>query len=132
MMQYLLDTNICIHIINERPEKLIQKFERHAEQLSISSIGLAELLYGAEKSARRLASIEAVANFTARLEVLPFAHGAAEHYGQIRTELERAGKPIGTHDLLIAAHARSEGLILITQNRREFDRVRGLRVESWI
>jgi tRNA(fMet)-specific endonuclease VapC len=132
ILQYMLDTDICIHIINARPEKLIQKFERHAEQLSISSVALAELFYGAEKSSRRLASLETVVNFAARLEVLSFGQTAAAHYGQIRVELERAGKPVGTHDMLIAAHARSEGLIVVTRNRREFDRISGLRVENWL
>ena len=128
----MLDTDICIHVINARPEKLIQKFERHAAQICMSSIALAELLYGAEKSTRRQASLETVANFAARLEVMAFAEGAAVHYGQIRAELERAGTPVGTHDMLIAAHARSEGLVIVTRNRREFDRIAGLRVENWL
>lgn len=132
MPQYMLDTDICIHVINARPEKLIQKFERHAAQICMSSIALAELLYGAEKSTRRQASLETVANFAARLEVMAFAEGAAVHYGQIRAELERAGTPVGTHDMLIAAHARSEGLVIVTRNRREFDRIAGLRVENWL
>ena len=128
----MLDTDICIHAINERADKLLQKFERHSGQLCISSISLAELVYGAEKSKRRVASLETVANFSARLEVLPFTASAASHYGQIRAELEHAGKPVGAHDFFIAAHARSEGLIMVTNNRREFDRVTGLRVENWL
>jgi tRNA(fMet)-specific endonuclease VapC len=128
----MLDTDICIHVIKARPEKLIQKFERHAEQLCISSIALAELLYGAEKSTQRLANLETVANFAARLNVLHFGPDAAMHYGQIRAELERAGTPVGTHDILISAHARSEGLIVVTRNRREFQRIPGLRVEDWL
>jgi tRNA(fMet)-specific endonuclease VapC len=131
-VRYMLDTNICIDVINERPGKLIQKFERHAEQLCMSSITLAELLYGAEKSSRRLASLETVANFSSRLQVLSFGSDAAAHYGQIRAELETGGTPIGPYDMLIAAHARSDGLIVVTRNRREFDRIPGLRVESWL
>jgi tRNA(fMet)-specific endonuclease VapC len=127
----MLDTNICVHVLAKRPEQLSQKFERLAEQLCISSITLAELLYGAEKSLRRQENLAAVVNFSARLAVLPFAVDAAAHYGQIRSELEKAGTPIGTHDMLIAAHARSEALVLVTRNRREFDRVNGLRVEDW-
>ena len=132
MAQYLLDTNICIHILTRRPERLGQKFERLADQLCISSITLAELLYGAEKSLRRQENLETVAHFSGRLGVQPFSEKAAAHYGQIRAELEQAGTPIGTHDMLIAAHARSENLIVVTGNRREFDRVPGLRVESWL
>ena len=130
-MQFLLDTDICIHVVKSRPERLAQKFERLSEHLCISSITLAELLYGAENSGRRLQNLEVVAGFSARIAVLPFGETAASHYGQIRAALRRAGSPIGTHDLLIAAHARSEGLIVVTRNRREFDRVPGLRVESW-
>jgi tRNA(fMet)-specific endonuclease VapC len=132
MAQDMRDTEICIHVIKVRPEPLGQKFERHTGQICISSVVLAELLYGAEKSARRQASLETVAHFAARLEVLDFSGGAAAHYGHIRAELERAGTPVGTYDMLIAAHARSNGLILVTQNRREFDRIAGLRVESWL
>lgn len=128
----MLNTNICIEVINERHERLLQKFERHAEQLCISSITLAELLFGAEKSSRRMASLETVENFSSRLAVLPFGDDAAAHYGQIRTELETRGKLVGPYDMLIAAHARSEGLIVVTSNRREFDRIPGLRVESWL
>jgi tRNA(fMet)-specific endonuclease VapC len=131
MRQYMLDTDICIHVIKERPERLRQKFERHAEQISISGIVLAELLYGAEKSMHRIANLHTVANFAARLEIVPFGQDAAAHYGQIRSDLEQRGVVVGAYDMLIAAHARSEGLIVVTRNRREFDRIAGLRVESW-
>ncbi len=132
MLQYMLDTDICIHVIKERPERLRQKFERHADQISISSIVLAELLYGAEKSTHRLANLQAVMSFAARLETVPFGQNAAAHYGQVRSELETQGRVIGPYDMLIGAHARSEGLIVITRNRREFDRIAGLRVETWL
>ena len=132
MPQYMLDTDICIRVIKARPERLSQKFERHSGHLCISSIVLAELLFGAEKSRQRLASLETVANFVARLDVLRFTEEAAAHYGEIRAHLENAGAPIGPYDMLIAAHARSEALVMITGNEREFGRVPGLRVENWL
>jgi tRNA(fMet)-specific endonuclease VapC len=131
MLQYLLDTNICIYVIKNYPTRLRERFNRLAEQLCISSITLGELHYGAEKSERRLQNLQAVEHFTARLEVLSFSAKAAAHYGEIRAALERAGKPVGPHDMLIGAHARSEGLIVVTNNTREFTRIPGLRVENW-
>lgn len=132
MLQYMLDTNICIYVIKNYPAKLREIFNRLAEQLSISTITLAELSYGAEKSERRLENLQATEQFTARLDVLPFSPKAATHYGQIRAALERAGKPAGPHDMLIAAHARAEGLTVVTNNMREFKRVPGLQVENWV
>jgi tRNA(fMet)-specific endonuclease VapC len=132
MLQYMLDTSICIQVIKTYPPELLERFNTLAEQLCISVITLGELHYGAEKSARRLKNLQAIEHFSARLEVLPFSPRAAIHYGQVRAELERAGTPVGTHDMFIGAHARSEGLIVVTNNRREFDRMPGLRVESWI
>ena len=132
MLQYMLDTNICIYVIKNYPAKLRERFNRLAEQLSISSITLGELCYGAEKSARRLENLQAVEQFAARLEVLAFPPKAAAHYGQLRAELERRGKPIGPHDMLIGAHARAEGLTVVTNNAREFRRLPGLRVETWV
>jgi tRNA(fMet)-specific endonuclease VapC len=128
----MLDTNICIYVIKSYPPKLREKFNRLAEQLCISTVTLAELHYGAEKSLRRLENLQAIEHFTARLDVLEFSSKAAAHYGQIHTELERAGKPVGAHDMLIAAHARAEGLIVVTNNTREFARMPGLRVENWV
>jgi tRNA(fMet)-specific endonuclease VapC len=132
MLSYMLDTNICIHVIKNYPPKLQQRFNRLAEQLCISSIALGELHYGAEKSARRLENLEAIEQFTARLDVLPFSAGAASHYGQIRAELERVGQPCGTHDMMIGGHARSEGLIVVTNNLREFERMPGVTSENWL
>ena len=132
MLQYMLDTNICIYVIKNYPSELRERFNRLAEQLCISTVTLAELHYGAEKSARRLENLQAIEHFTARLDVLDFSSKAAAHYGQIRTELERLGKPVGAHDMFIAAHARAEGLIIVTNNIREFARVPGLRVENWV
>ena len=132
MLQYMLDTDVCIYVIKNYPAELRERFNRLAEQLCISSITLAELHYGAEKSGRRLHNLQAVEHFTARLEVLPFTAKAAAHYGQIRAELERAGTPCGPHDMQIGAHARSEGLTVVTNNMREFARMPGVRAENWI
>ena len=132
MLQYMLDTNICIYVIKNYPPKLRERFNRLAEQLCMSSITLAELLYGAEKSARRLENLQAVEQFSARLEVLAFSPKAAVHFGQIRADVERLGKPVGPLDMLIGAHARAEGLIIVTNNVREFQRLPGVRVENWV
>jgi tRNA(fMet)-specific endonuclease VapC len=132
MLQYMLDTSICIHVLRNYPSELREQFNHLAEQLCMSSITLGELYYGAEKSARRLDNLRAVQHFTARLELLPFAAGAAAHLGQIRAELERAGRPAGAYDMMIGGHARSEGLVLVTNNVREFERMEGLRVENWV
>ena len=132
MLHYMLDTNICIYVIKTYPPELLDRFNALAEQLCISAITLGELHYGAEKSMHRLKNLQSIEHFAARLEVLPFSPKAAAHYGQVRAELERAGTPVGTHDMLIAAHARSEGLTVVTNNRREFDRVEGLQVENWV
>ena len=131
MLVYMLDTDICIYVMRDRPAGIQHQFERHVGQLCISMITHAELLYGAEKSGRRAQNLRAVEEFAARLEVLPFSVGAAAHYGQLRAELERAGTVAGPYDMLIGAHARSEGLVLVTNNVREFERMPGLRLENW-
>jgi tRNA(fMet)-specific endonuclease VapC len=132
MLQYMLDTNTCIYVIKNYPPKLRERFNRLAEQLCMSSITLAELVYGAEKSARHLENLQVVEQFSARLEVLPFPPKAAIHFGQIRADVERLGKPVGPLDMLIGAHARAEGLIIVTNNVREFQRLPGVRVENWV
>jgi tRNA(fMet)-specific endonuclease VapC len=132
MLTYMLDTNICIYVIKNYPAELRMQFNLLAEQLCISSITLGELNYGAEKSVRRLENLQAVEEFVNRLDVLPFSAKAAIHYGQLRAELERAVTPCGPHDKLIGAHARSEGLIVVTNNMREFARMPGLRAENWV
>ena len=131
MLRYLLDTNICIYVLRHRPPHVREAFNRHATHLCTSSVVLGELLYGAEKSAHPEHNMEQVERFMARLEVLPFDHGAAAHFANIRTELERNGEPIGAYDLMIAGHARSAGLRLVTNNEKEFARVPGLLVENW-
>jgi tRNA(fMet)-specific endonuclease VapC len=132
MLQYMLDTNICIYVMKHYPPQLAGRFNRLADQLCISSITLAELHCGLEKSARRLEDLRATERFAARLETLAFSPKAAAHNGQIRAELERAGRPAGTYDRLIAAHARSEGLTVVTNNLREFAHIPGVRTENWV
>jgi tRNA(fMet)-specific endonuclease VapC len=123
MLTYMLDTNICIYVMKNYPLDLREKFNALAEQLCISSITLGELHYGAEKSARRAENLTAIEHFVPRLDVLPFADKAAAHYGQVRAELERARMPSGPHNMQIGGHARSEGLIIVTNNMRELARM---------
>jgi len=131
MLRYMLDTNICIFTIKNRPQQVREAFNRFHDRLCISSVSLMELIYGAEKSAHPEKNLAVVEGFAARLEVLSYDEAAANHTGQLRAELARSGTPIGPYDQLIAGHARSRGLIIVTNNRREFDRVPGLRVEDW-
>jgi len=132
VLKYMLDTNIVIYTIKNRPAIARRAFKQHEGQLCISSITWGELVYGAERSsqpARNLADIEGLA---ARLAVLDFDVAAATHFGQVRAELYRVGKPIGPYDMMIAGHARASGLVLVTNNVKEFERVPGLRVENWV
>ncbi|WP_437884456.1 type II toxin-antitoxin system tRNA(fMet)-specific endonuclease VapC [Pseudomonas sp. LRF_L74] len=131
MLKFMLDTNICIFTIKNRPEQVRESFKRYSGQLSISTVTLMELIYGAEKSSNPERNLADVEGFAARLEILPYDKQAAAHSGQLRAELARVGKPIGPYDQMIAGHARSQGLILVTNNLREFERVPGLRVEDW-
>jgi tRNA(fMet)-specific endonuclease VapC len=132
MLRYLLDTNIVIYVIKRRPIEVLDTFNEHAGRMAISAITLSELFHGAEKSAKVSQNLAVVEDFASRLDVLPYTHKAAAHYGSIRTVLDRAGQPIGVNDLHIAAHARSEGLTLVTNNVGEFGRVPGLLVENWV
>ena len=132
MLKYLLDTNIVIYVIKRRPIEVLGVFNENAGRMAISAITLSELYHGAEKSAKVAQNLAAVEEFASLLEVLPYAAKASVHYGNIRTALERAGQPIGVNNLHIAAHARSEGLTLVTNNRCEFERVPGLLLESWV
>ena len=132
MLRYMLDTNICIYVIKNRPAGLRERFNSLADQLCMSAITLAEVIYGAEKSARPVENLAIIEQFAARLDVLSFGERAATHYGQLRAELERAGHPVGIHDMMIGGHARSEGLTLVSNNLREFQRMEGLRLENWV
>jgi tRNA(fMet)-specific endonuclease VapC len=132
MLKFMLDTNIVIYVIKRKPIAVLEVFNRHVGQLCISSITLSELLHGAEKSTKIEDNLQLVEDFVSRLEVLDYREKAAAHYGDIRADLERKGTTIGVNDLHIAGHARSEGLTLVTNNFREFDRVSALRLDNWI
>lgn len=132
MLRYMLDTNIVIYVVKRRPLAVLEVFNRHAGEMCISAVTEAELIHGAEKSQQREHNLRQVEDFTSRLEVLDYGRKAAGHYGDIRADLERKGTPIGVNDLHIAGHARSEGMVLVTNNLREFERVAGLRVENWL
>lgn len=132
MLRYLLDTNIVIYVLKRRPVEVLPIFNANASRMAISSITLAELMHGAEKSSRVSENLQAIDDFCSRLEVLPYGAKAAQHYGAIRTALERLGQTIGVNDLHIAGHARSEGLVLVTNNMSEFARVPALELENWI
>ena len=132
MLKYMLDTNICIYVIKRRPLEVLQTFNQYAGLMCISGITYAELCHGVEKSARPEQNRQAVEDFCSRLQILPYSEKAAQHYGEIRAELEQLGIPIGVNDLHISAHARSESLTLVTNNLREFERVAGLRLVNWL
>ncbi len=132
-MTYMLDTNICIYAIKRKPAQVLQRLQCHwQEGLCISAITLAELEHGVEKSVHMEKNAAALVQFLSILDVLPFDDLAAIEYGKICAYLQRSGTPIGTMDMLIAGHARAEGLTLVTNNVREFARVPDLRVENWI
>ena len=132
-MKYLLDTNICIALIRNKPAALLQQLTSHQPgDVGISSITLAELVHGAEKSAQVERNMSALQQFLLPLELADFDQGAALAYGKIRADLERGGQTIGSMDMLIAAHALSLDVILVTNNMREFQRVNGLTLEDWL
>ena len=128
----MLDTNLCIRVIRDRPKAISERFAVEADTLAISTIVWHELLYGAAKSDRPDHHRLLANRFARRVKVLPFDEPAADHSADIRADLARKGMPIGANDLLIAGHARSLGLKLITGNLREFRRVDGLRCEDWL
>ncbi|MDO9711728.1 type II toxin-antitoxin system tRNA(fMet)-specific endonuclease VapC [Paracraurococcus lichenis] len=132
MLRHMLDTNLCIRVLRDRPQGLRPRFNAEAETLCISTITLTELLHGAAKSAKPVENRREVEGFAARLAVLPFDEEAAAHAGDITAVLERQGRLIGPYDLLIAGHARSRGLVVVTGNLGEFRRVEGLRAEDWL
>ena len=136
MLKYLLDTNIVIYTMKNRPKEVRDAFRRYYGQICISTVTYMELVYGAERSANPEQNLRVLDGFAARLDTLSYDTGAATHTGQIRAELAAAGTPIGppigTYDQMIAGHARSLGLIVVTNNAREFERVKGLRVDNWV
>ena len=132
MLKYLLDTNIVIYVIKQRPAEVLAIFNQHAGRMAMSAITMAELYHGAEKSERVTQNLAVIEDFSSRLEVLPYTVAAAQHYGAIRSALEKVGQSIGVNDLHIAAHARCQGLVIVTNNLSEFQRVPGLLVENWV
>lgn len=132
MLKYLLDTNIVIYVIKQRPIEVLATFNQQHGRMAISAITLAELVHGAEKSQFPARNLSTVEDFCSRLQVLSYDDSSALHYGSIRAALERIGQPIGVNDLHIAAHARSRGLTLVSNNLREFERVPGLLMENWL
>jgi tRNA(fMet)-specific endonuclease VapC len=128
----MLDTDICIRVLRDRPLVARTRFNAEAGGLCISVVTLGELLHGAARSARPAELRLEVERFAARLETLPFDANAAAHFADIRADLQKRGNVIGPYDLMIAGHARSRGLVLITGNLREFRRVEGLRAEDWL
>ena len=133
MIKYMLDTNICIYIIKKKPQKVIMRFrEAEVSEIGVSSITLSELEYGVMKSSKPEQNKLALAQFIAPIETPAYDDAAAQHYGEIRAYLERQGTPIGSLDMLIAAHALSLNSVLVTNNESEFQRVSNLKIENWV
>ena len=132
-LKFMLDTNMVIYIIKQRPESVLQRFLLHApSEFCISSITLAEMQYGIAKSSKPEQNQLALVSFLSNIEVAPFDDKAAVEYGPIRAGLEKLGTPIGGNDMLIAAHAKAIGLTVITNNTKEFERIPGLKLENWV
>ncbi len=131
-MEYLLDTNICVYIIKQKPKIVFEKFKKlFVGSIGISSITLAELQFGVKKSSNPEKNKEALEKFITPLEILDFDYSATIEYGIIRADLEKRGIPIGPLDMLIASHARSYKLTLVTNNEKEFTRIPDLKIENW-
>lgn len=131
MLRFMLDTDTCIYTIKRKPDSVRQAFNQYDGQMCVSTITQMELFYGTEKSANPARNAREVEGFIARLDVLEFDSNAAAHAGEIRATLSRQGMPIGPYDQMIAGHARSRGLVVVTNNEREFSRVPGIRLENW-
>jgi tRNA(fMet)-specific endonuclease VapC len=131
-MLFMLDTDTCIYIIKRKPSHVINKFQKiRISNVGISSITLSELLYGAMKSSHPDQNQLALAQFASPLEIFPYSDDAAQYYGDLRANLEKKGTPIGSLDMLIAAHALSLGCILVTNNEKEFARIPNLKIQNW-
>ncbi len=132
-MNFLIDTNICIYIMNNRPPEAVQRFrDSKVGDVGISSITVSELQYGVSKSTRKKENKQRLEEFLIPFEILPYDEIASKHYGEIRAQLEKRGVVIGPLDLLIAAHAMSRDLVLVTNNEKEFKRIKTLKVENWV
>ncbi len=133
MKLYMLDTDTCSYIIRERPIGVLEHFRKLAmEQIYISTVTYAELLYGVERSSSKRINRPIIDDFVQHLDVIEWDNTAAEQYGKIRADLEASGKPIGAMDMMIAAHAKSIKAVLVTNNQKHFARIRGLKVENWV
>ena len=133
MIKYMLDTNTCIYIIKKRPTDVLERFRQtRISQVGISSITLSELEYGVAKSSKPEQNQIALLQFLAPLEILSYGDDAAPQYGRLRAFLENQGTPIGSLDMLLAAHALSIGCILVTNNEKEFSRVPNLQINNWL
>ncbi len=131
-MKFILDTNICIYIIKRKPSGVIERFKQaEISRIGISSITLSELLYGVSKSSKPEQNQIALTQFVAPLEILPYGNEAAQYYGDLRAQLEKQGTPIGSLDMLIAAHALSIDCTLVTNNEKEFIRIPNLKIDNW-
>jgi len=131
-MKYMLDTNICIYLIKQKPEKVLRHFKAHpVGDIGISSITVAELRFGVEKSQQVERNRQALDEFILPLEIADFDEKAAKSYGKVRTLLEKEGKPIGSMDMLIGAHALSLGVTLVTNNISEFKQIKNLKIADW-
>ena len=129
---YLLDTNACIRILRNTSRPLLDRFQRHdPSEIKLCSVVKAELYYGAQRNTQKEANLLLLQRFFMTFESVPFNDESADHYGQIRVDLERAGLMIGPNDLMIAAIARAHGLVLVTHNTDEFSRVSDLRLDDW-
>lgn len=132
-MKLMLDTNICIYLIKQQPPSIVERFSSHpVGDIGVSSITAAELSYGVSKGRHSSRNRHALEQFLAPLQVAVFDQAAAWSYGRLRRQLEEKGTPIGSMDMLIAAHALSLGVRLVSNNLREFQHVPGLRLENWV
>ena len=132
MKEYMLDTDICSYIIKERPQSVLDHFRKlEMDQLCISVVTYAELIYGVEYSSSKKINRQIIDDFVHHLNIIDWSKAAAEQYGKIRTNLKKTGLIIGAMDLMIAAHAKSRRSILVTNNEKHFERVKGLTIENW-
>ncbi len=132
-MKFMLDTNICIYIIKQKPPNVIERFyQTEISEICISSITLSELFYGVSKSSKPEQNQIALTQFIAPLDILSYDDEAAQYYGELRVHLEKQGRPIGSLDMLIAAHALSATCVLVTNNEKEFTRIPKLKIENWV
>lgn len=131
-MMYLLDTNICIYVINHKPQQVFERFRQYQlGQLAVSSITASELAFGVEKSGSER-NKQALKKFLSPLEILPYDEQAVWHYAQLRHDLQSKGQTIGSLDMLIAAHALASDVVLVTNNTKEFERIERLKLENWV